>query len=152
MIRFIRKIIIAFTLLFLFFAQNSFSQDQDVLEILEIIQKDLKTLEKAVYSDAGSEDLRIKTEFNQNDEDVLTRHLLKLSEIEEQLLETLEHVNSLSDKHEQINKLIVFKKAWTEDSGFFTPTMKLKRHIIDATFKESYFKWEAMDQTVIWID
>ena len=74
------------------------------------------------------------------------------SEIEEQLLETLEHVNSLSDKHEQINKLIVFKKAWTEDSGFFTPTMKLKRHIIDATFKESYFKWEAMDQTVIWID
>jgi len=53
MIRFKRKITIPFLLLFLLFAQTSYSQDQDVLEILEIIQKDLKTLEKAVYSDAG---------------------------------------------------------------------------------------------------
>ena len=78
------------------FAQTSYSQDQDVLEILEIIQKDLKTLEKAVYSDAGSEGLNIKTEFNQNDEDVLTRHLLKLSEIEEQF-------KNLTNKFEEIN-------------------------------------------------
>ena len=96
MIRFKRKITIPFLLLFLLFAQTSYSQDQDVLEILEIIQKDLKTLEKAVYSDAGSEDLNIKTEFNQNDEDVLTRHLLKLSEIEEQF-------KNLTNKFEEIN-------------------------------------------------
>jgi len=96
MIRFKRKITIPFLLLFLFFAQASYSQDQDVLEILEIIQKDLKTLEKAVYSDDGSEDLNIKTEFNQNDEDVLTRHLLKLSEIEEQF-------KNLTNKFEEIN-------------------------------------------------
>ena len=96
MIRFKRKIAIPFLLLFLLFAQTSYSQDQDVLEILEIIQKDLKTLEKAVYSDAGSEDLSIKTEFNQNDEDVLTRHLLKLSEIEEQF-------KNLTNKFEEIN-------------------------------------------------
>ena len=96
MIRFKGKITIPFLLLFLLFAQTSYSQDQDVLEILEIIQKDLKTLEKAVYSDAGSEDLSIKTEFNQNDEDVLTRHLLKLSEIEEQF-------KNLTNKFEEIN-------------------------------------------------
>jgi hypothetical protein len=96
MIRFKRKITIPFLLLFLFFAQASYSQDQDVLEILEIIQKDLKTLEKAVYSDGGSEDLGIKTEFNQNDEDVLTRHLLKLSEIEDQF-------KNLTNKFEEIN-------------------------------------------------
>ena len=96
MIRFKRKITIPFLLLFLLFAQTSYSQDQDVLEILEIIQKDLKTLEKAVYSDSGSEDLSIKTEFNQNDEDVLTRHLLKLSEIEDQF-------KNLTNKFEEIN-------------------------------------------------
>ena len=96
MVRFKRKITIPFLLLFLLFAQTSYSQDQDVLEILEIIQKDLKTLEKAVYSDGGSEDVGIKTEFNQNDEDVLTRHLLKLSEIEEQF-------KNLTNKFEEIN-------------------------------------------------
>lgn len=81
-----------------------------------------------------------------------TQHTAKESDIESALLETLEHVNSLSDKHEQINQLVVFKQAWSEDSGFFTPTMKIKRHIVDATYKESYFKWEEMKQTIIWID
>tara|TARA_R110002167_G_scaffold60515_7_gene170906 strand:+ start:252 stop:1970 length:1719 start_codon:yes stop_codon:yes gene_type:complete len=74
------------------------------------------------------------------------------SDIEKALLETLEHVNSLSDKHEHIKQLVVFRKAWAEDSGFFTPTMKIKRHIVDAKYKESYFKWEAMKQTIIWLD
>ena len=74
------------------------------------------------------------------------------SEVEDLLLETLEHVNSLSVKHEQIKQLVVFKQAWSEDSGFFTPTMKIKRHIIDATYKDAYFKWEAMNETIIWID
>jgi long-subunit acyl-CoA synthetase (AMP-forming) len=72
--------------------------------------------------------------------------------IEAALLETLAYVNSLSDKHEQIKQLVVFKQPWTEDSGFFTPTMKIKRHVVDATFKESYFKWEARSEQIIWIE
>ena len=72
--------------------------------------------------------------------------------IETALLETLDYVNSLSDKHEQIKQLVVFKEPWTEDSGFFTPTMKIKRHVVDATFKEFYFKWEAQAKQIIWIE
>ena len=48
-----RKILYILPFLFLF-CQNSNSQDQSVLDILETIQKDLKTLEKAVYSDSVS--------------------------------------------------------------------------------------------------
>ena len=83
-------------LLFLFSAQNSHSQDQNVLEILEIIQKDLKTLEKAVYSDSVSKNLNTETELDKNAEDVLTRHLLKLSELETQF-------NLLTNKFEEVN-------------------------------------------------
>jgi len=63
-------------------------------KLLEIIQKDLKTLEKAVYSDSVISSSTI--EFDQNAEDVLTRHLLKLSEIEGQFKE-------LTNKFESIN-------------------------------------------------
>ena len=94
MISFKKKITITFFLFFLLFTQNSFSEDQNVLEILEIIQKDLKTLEKAVYSDSVVSSSTI--EFDQNVEDVLTRHLLKLSEIEGQFKE-------LTNKFESIN-------------------------------------------------
>ena len=68
-------------------------------EILEKIQKDIKTLEKAVYSgnrelDAGV--TNVSSFENSNSEDVLTRHLLKLSEIENQF-------QSLTNKFEEIN-------------------------------------------------
>ena len=97
MIGFKKKIVTALFFFFLlFFSQNSYSEDQNVLEILEIIQKDLKTLEKAVYSDSGTVSSNSTTELDQNAEDVLTRHLLKLSEIEIQF-------NELTNKFEEIN-------------------------------------------------
>ena len=97
MIGFKRKIVTALFFIFLlFFSQNSYSEDQNVLEILEIIQKDLKTLEKAVYSDSDTVSSNSTTELDQNAEDVLTRHLLKLSEIEIQF-------NELTNKFEEIN-------------------------------------------------
>ena len=96
MISFKKKITITFFLFLLLFTQNSFSEDQNVLEIIEIIQKDLKTLEKAVYSDSNSVISNSTIEFDQNAEDVLTRHLLKLSEIEGQFKE-------LTNKFESIN-------------------------------------------------
>ena len=100
MISFKKKITIIFFLFFLLFTQNSFSEDKNVLEILEVIQKDLKTLEKAVYSNSNSNSDSIVSsstiEFDQNAEDVLTRHLLKLSEIEGQFKE-------LTNKFESIN-------------------------------------------------
>jgi tol-pal system protein YbgF len=73
-------------------------QADSVNEILETIQKDLKTLEKAVYSEANSSESTNTTEinFDQNSEDVLTRHLLKLSEIESQFQE-------LTNKFEEVN-------------------------------------------------
>ena len=65
--------------------------------ILNLIQKDLKTLEKAVYSEsANTNSLKKQEGFNENSEDVLTRHLLKLSEIEDQFQE-------LTNKFEEIN-------------------------------------------------
>jgi len=82
------------------FLQNSFSDNHNIYETLEIIKNDLKTLERAVYS--GS--IEIKTSSNEqsaieldsNSEDVLTRHLLKLSEVEDQF-------RQLTNKFEEIN-------------------------------------------------
>jgi tol-pal system protein YbgF len=97
-----KKLIRTLSFLFLFiqsilFVQPS-SAENHVGEILEIIQRDLKTLEKAVYSRSNSSDSTNSTaiKFDQNSEDVLTRHLLKLSEIESQF-------QNLTNKFEEIN-------------------------------------------------
>jgi tol-pal system protein YbgF len=97
--RFTSKLIILI-LFYLSFLQNSFSDNHNIYETLEIIKKDLKTLERAVYSDS----IEVKTlsneqsniELDSNSEDVLTRHLLKLSEVEDQF-------RQLTNKFEEIN-------------------------------------------------
>ena len=92
-------LIIKLLILFNLFLINISSADNhNIYETLEMIQKDIKTLEKAVYS--GSVELNNNTtslsNFENNSEDVLTRHLLKLSEIENQFQE-------LTNKFEEIN-------------------------------------------------
>ena len=61
------------------------SAEEDTLEILEKLKQDVKTLEKAVYSQSSENITSNSSVLSNNDEDVLTRHLLKLSEIEQQL-------------------------------------------------------------------
>ena len=96
MIVFKRKFLSFVVLFFLFFTSNLYSEEQNVFEVLEIIQKDLKTLEKAVYSDSVVTNLSDTAEIDKNTEDVLTRHLLKLSELENQF-------NKLTNKFEEVN-------------------------------------------------
>ena len=95
--------IIIFRLLFLFsfgIFNFSYADNHNIYETLEIIKNDLETLERAVYS--GSIDFNqtssenSNTELDSNSEDVLTRHLLKLSEVEDQF-------RQLTNKYEEIN-------------------------------------------------
>ena len=58
--RFTSKLIILI-LFYLSFLQNSFSDNHNIYETLEIIKNDLKTLERAVYS--GS--IEVKTSSNE---------------------------------------------------------------------------------------
>ncbi len=92
------KYFLIFNLLNLFFLNISIKADShNIYELIELIQKDIKTLEKAVYTNSSSNDSNLSTStMDQNSEEVLTRHLLKLSEIENQFQE-------LTNKFEEIN-------------------------------------------------
>ena len=66
-----------------------------VVDQIQIISKDLKTLEKAIYSKSNVAGSSSSSSNNLN-EDVLTKHLLRLNEIEEQFRE-------LTNKFEEVN-------------------------------------------------
>ena len=76
------------------------ADNHNIYEIMEQLQSDIKTLEKAVYSGSiqlnAQENNSLNLNTGNNSEDVLTRHLLKLSEIENQFQE-------LTNKFEEIN-------------------------------------------------
>ena len=90
------KIILILNIIFYF--SPLFADNHNIYETLELIQKDIKTLEKAVYSgtvESNGNEFSLSN-LNDNSEDVLTRHLLKLSEIENQF-------QQLTNKFEEIN-------------------------------------------------
>ena len=76
---------------------SSKADNTEIREVLELIQKDLRTLERAVYSESFSQTNNTgSNSLDKESEDVLTRHLLKLSEIEKQF-------QQLTNKYEEIN-------------------------------------------------
>ena len=95
----LKKILLLIIIWSLGVMSNLKAETLDIKEILEIIQKDLRTLERAVYSESFSKSTKGNSNqeiSGQNAEDVLTKHLLKLSEIEKQFQE-------LTNKYEEIN-------------------------------------------------
>ena len=96
-----KKLLLKFILIINFFSCSVlFADNHDIKEILNKIQNDIKTLERAVYSGSinlsDENNAAVSSSLNNNSEDVLTRHLLKLSEIEKQF-------QQLTNKFEEIN-------------------------------------------------
>ena len=87
-------------LFFLLFSSTLKAEEEEILlqsvtDQIQVLTKDLKTLEKAVYkkSDITSS---ISNQTDGLNEDILTKHLLKLNEIEDQFRE-------LTNKFEEVN-------------------------------------------------
>ena len=91
-------------LFLLIFSINSISAEEEEIYLksisdqIQVITKDLKTLEKAVYqkSDIVNTTSASSIKTNGLNEDVMTKHLLKLNEIEDQFRE-------LTNKFEEVN-------------------------------------------------
>ena len=91
------KVLLFFSLIS-FYSFKVYAEEMET--ILNQLQEDIKTLEKAVYS----QDVKITSsdmELSSQGSDILTKHLLKLSELEEQfqiLTNNFEEINFKLDK------------------------------------------------------
>ena len=102
MVNYKKLIKLKLIILFILISNITLADNHNLNKVLELIQKDLKTLEKAVYSGSfDTENSNNQKGLDENSEDVLTRHLLKLSEIENQFQEltnNFEEINFKLDK------------------------------------------------------
>ena len=64
----------------------------------------------------------------------------------------LEQVNAVLDKHERLRQLVVVKDSWAVENGFLTPTLKIKRNVIESTYGPQLQAWSARTETVLWQD
>ncbi len=61
-----------------------------------------------------------------------------------------DQVNVQLDDHEQLDFLVVVPEQWTVENQFITPTMKVKRPVIEATYAKYFETWANARKPVIW--
>lgn len=71
-------------------------------------------------------------------------------ELDASLSSLLNDVNKTVDPHEQLQFLVVVKDEWSIDNDFLTPTMKLKRNVVEDAYKVDLDTWYSKRQQVIW--
>ncbi|WXL27510.1 AMP-binding protein [Ectopseudomonas mendocina] len=74
------------------------------------------------------------------------------SDLEGSLKKLLEEVNKALDQHERLNSLVLMNDVWTVENGFLTPTLKIKRNVVEGSYRDHFERWQARSETVIWQD
>ncbi|MFP3977659.1 AMP-binding protein [Marinobacter sp. KMM 10035] len=72
------------------------------------------------------------------------------AELEQELLKELNAVNEECEAHEKISFVVVVKEPWTMENGMLTPTMKIKRNVIEDTYNRKMDSWFEQKKKVIW--
>ena len=70
--------------------------------------------------------------------------------LETSLTKLLDSVNKALSPFEQLAFLAITEDVWNAENGFLTPTLKIKRQVLDATYGPLAEKWYAMNQPVVW--
>lgn len=70
--------------------------------------------------------------------------------VRDTLEETLTTVNASLESHQRLDRIVVFKEEWSIENELLTPTLKVKRHVIEERFKSVIV--DQHKEKVVWID
>ncbi|WP_339490594.1 AMP-binding protein [Pseudomonas sp. EL_65y_Pfl2_R95] len=73
-------------------------------------------------------------------------------ELESSLIKLLEEVNARLDHHERLQGLVLVKDAWSIENGFLTPTLKIKRNVVEDVYASRFSAWSDSRQPLVWHD
>ena len=74
------------------------------------------------------------------------------AQIESELSAELERVNQGLEAHEQLQFACVVKDEWLTESGFLTPSLKIKRARIEEAYLPYVDGWYAQRRKLVWAD
>lgn len=80
---------------------------------------------------------------------VLTKAAGARPGIEQELAAIRSSVNATLDHHEQLQTIVIAREPWTVENGLLTPTMKLKRNVIEEKYAKEAPEWYKSGKPVI---
>lgn len=70
----------------------------------------------------------------------------------DELAAHLTAVNEQLDPHERLDFVAIVPEQWTVESGLVTPTLKLKRNVVEKHYEAYFEKWAKVRKSVVWHD
>ncbi len=70
--------------------------------------------------------------------------------LEKELIEILAELNQKLESYERLEKLVVIKEGWTIENDMLTPTLKLKRNLVEKKFGANLKSWFESEEKIIW--
>lgn len=71
-------------------------------------------------------------------------------EIEENLLPELERVNKELINFQRISNIVIINDEWTIENKLLTPTLKVKRNLIQDKYQDKMKEWSGKPEKIIW--
>ncbi|MCH8497795.1 MAG: AMP-binding protein [Marinobacter sp.] len=72
------------------------------------------------------------------------------SALEQELAAEVDAINAEAEAHEKLAFAVVVKDAWTMENAMLTPTMKIKRNVIESHYTENMANWYSQKKKVVW--
>lgn len=70
--------------------------------------------------------------------------------LERELSELLDEVNAELEPHEVLDFIAVVKESWNIENGFLTPTLKIKRDVIESKYEPQVEAWASRRRKIVW--
>src|ERR1019366_994072 len=70
--------------------------------------------------------------------------------VEQTLLDLMNLVHTQLDPHEQLSFVAVAEGPWTVGNGFITPTLKIKRNVLESRYQTCVDDWAKQNRPVVW--
>ena len=72
-----------------------------------------------------------------------------VSEIKSSFEELIVSINDQLEQHEKIKKIVILKDSWSIENNILTPTLKIKRNIVDEKYKKFYETWFDSENKIV---
>lgn len=70
--------------------------------------------------------------------------------LEAELTRALSELNARAAPHERLARVVVVDEAFSLENGLLTPTLKVRRHGVEARYEKQFEAWTAQPSQVIW--
>jgi long-chain acyl-CoA synthetase len=70
--------------------------------------------------------------------------------VTQSLSSTLSELNPKLKSYERVQRVVILREPWTVDNNKLTPTMKIKRNVVEKEFADNFEPWYEKPETIIW--